>query len=1255
MEKNCLFSYYFFIDEKEENVTCIRIYGLTEDNRNVCVIVNDFTPYVYIELPDDIKWDTTKAQYLSNQIDKMLGEHKPIKKSLMMKHRLYYAHLNKDGTRKLFPYLFCCFSSKNDISMLTYRLKRPLNVPNVGNGLVLKVHESDADPILQLTTFKDIPTAGWINFAGKKVESTDKVTLCDLEYKVSWRNLARMDKQTLANPKIMGFDIEVNSSNPSAMPKAENPGDKIFQISCVFSREGDEEKDYKKYLLSLGKPDPKLVGDGALIYSYKTESDLLVGFTKLLRKENPNVCVGYNILGFDLPYMIARAKSECTSFCISEFDKMGFHKYNHSKEKIIKWSSSAYKNQEFKLLDAEGRLFVDLLPLIQRDFKMDNYRLKTVSEYFLKDDSKDPLSVKGIFKCYRIGTKKEKDGTYSQKAIKAISQVGKYCVQDSALVVKLMDKLQSWVGLCEMAKTVGTTIFSLYTQGQQIKVYSQVYAYCFKNNMVVEKDGYVTKDNDRYVGAHVFPPVPGIYDRVLPFDFCLTGDTLVTLSNGTSKRIDQMKNDDLVLGFNKKGFENFKFINGLQKKGLKETIKIYLQDGRTISCTPEHKFMLYDGTWCEAKDLKNKEVMCGIEYPEDISYDNEKDWVLEVDGYTFNMKNEVEREKTLAFSRMLGYILSDGSIYESNITEGFCIYCNKVVNSDYALNLHYDTKSCKKNQMYFNGKTFEEIKEYYENNDRIKSNLKPDRRFKKNGGSSNKRPINIYQIFSKVEYSKISIEKPGLKSKDIFKELGIRWNIIKNNEEELKKYEILIPKDQDESLKSVKINKDKKDRKNKKSCYLVFMTDEIDKIKIEFPDIKSKEINKELSQRWKIAKNSKNIMTSLNEKIQKTDYNYIQKPSDKEKPKSGYWYYYKNEVNNLKITNPLLNNKEIVKLSYEIWNDLKKDKTNKYHIMSNNLKIENIKKTSEYVENEIIAPKINIHQRSEACFGTLIDAENFKKDIIKLCNKDVIIRKRDSDDVERKKKGITFCLNIPQSVSKMLHSLKDIVIGKRATQNMKLPYFLLDKNCPNSIIKSFLGGLYGGDGSCPSLSKHSFSNIKFEWTTTENCIDSMKETFENLKKMHQKIGINVNVHDPYLVVYKENSIKPKDFNENKRYKIYLTISTNDTLKFNKEIGFVYCVNKNYKVNIASSFKTFHSTNKKTNSKCYITNIGVEKWFESKIYIVKSDDQTIPYYKQKILKIENNGLQEVYDIEVETVHNFLANGIVSHNCSLYPTT
>ena len=214
--------------------------------------------------------------------------------------------------------------------------------------------------------------------------------------------------------------------------------------------------------------------------------------------------------------MIDRAKC---NLCISSFDTLGFHKYNHANEKKIKWSSSAFKNQEFDYLDAEGRIFVDLLPLIQRDYKFSNYKLKTVSEEILKDDTKDDLSIKNLFKFYKIGTAKQKDGTYSKKAIKAMGIIGKYCLQDSVLCVKLMQKMQTWIGLTEFAKTVNTGIFSLYTQGQQIKVYSQIYKFCLKNNIVVEKDAYITKEGERYAGAHVFPPVPGLYDRVLPFDF----------------------------------------------------------------------------------------------------------------------------------------------------------------------------------------------------------------------------------------------------------------------------------------------------------------------------------------------------------------------------------------------------------------------------------------------------------------------------------------------------------------------------------------------------------------------------------------------------------------------------------------------------------------------------------------------------------------------------------------------------------------
>jgi DNA polymerase elongation subunit (family B) len=96
---------------------------------------------------------------------------------------------------------------------------------------------------------------------------------------------------------------------------------------------------------------------------------------------------------------------------------------------------------------------------------------------------------------------------------------GKYCIKDSVLVVKLMEKLQIWNSLVQMAYICNVQPFTLYTQGQQVKVFSQIYKYCFENNVVVEKDGYITAETDRYVGAYVFEPIPGCYDRVVPFDF----------------------------------------------------------------------------------------------------------------------------------------------------------------------------------------------------------------------------------------------------------------------------------------------------------------------------------------------------------------------------------------------------------------------------------------------------------------------------------------------------------------------------------------------------------------------------------------------------------------------------------------------------------------------------------------------------------------------------------------------------------------
>ena len=520
-----VFPYFWHWDDNEKEVTVFRIYALTKDNKTVVLRINDFTPYCFLELPEkvdgvEIRWDASKAQLLSNAINGRLKSHGPIKTSFTMKKRLYYCNWDrKKKKERLFPYLMLAFSSPFDRRSYAYSVnKRRFFVRGIGN-VQCRIHEEDATPLLQFTCFRSLPTAGWVKFTGKQVGKDEKITLCDEEYMVKWKSIKFEGGDEVPAPLILSMDIEVNSTNPSRMPNPEVPGDKVFQISCVLKREG--AKDYRKFLLSLGSPDKSIVGKDTEVIEYNTEADLLLGYAEFLQTYRPNIVTGYNILGFDIQYMIERAKF---NLVIDQFKQLGFTEFISAQERQIKWSSAAYKTQNFKFLDAEGILHVDLLPLVKRDYKFDNYKLKTVSEFFI-GKTKDPLDAAGIFRCYRLGMKGGERGS------KALGVVGKYCVQDSVLVCELFDTLQTWVGLCEMAKVCNVPIFYLYTKGQQIKVYSQVYKKCMFENRVIEKDGYIAKEDESFTGAYVFEPKPGVYDKVVPFDFSSLYPTTIIAYN----------------------------------------------------------------------------------------------------------------------------------------------------------------------------------------------------------------------------------------------------------------------------------------------------------------------------------------------------------------------------------------------------------------------------------------------------------------------------------------------------------------------------------------------------------------------------------------------------------------------------------------------------------------------------------------------------------------------------------------------------
>jgi DNA polymerase elongation subunit (family B) len=515
------FIYYWFIeDEENENnqkELKIRAYGLSENSETVIIHINNFNPWLYLEILDNNETSETWINIKTLLKNKIQERSKLLEKKtfyLVSKKKLYF---NQDCE---YNYFKLKFNSLKEKKQVYYALNN--NKIRISNKLfTIKCHENEASALLQLICSKNLNTTGWLEFNGQEMNDNKISYYKEINCHYEDIKLLNQDESIqlgVPNPNILSFDLEVYSHNWQKMPDATNKEDIIFQISCIYE---SSNKQIKKYLITFENLKQKLVGDDVILISIQNEEELLLEFTKLVRKLNPQVLVGYNIFGFDIPYMIQRAK---LYNIYDKFNILGVPTYKHGKEMEISWSSSAYSYQEFHYLETEGRIFIDLLPVIKRDYKFNNYKLKTVSTFFL-GETKDPLTAIDIFKAFK--NRNEING------IEKLSECGKYCIQDGYLVLKLYNILQLWIGLTEMAKICNVPISYLFTKGQQIKVYSQVYKKCYDENIIVESkvDHDILNKCKEYAGAYVFPPEPSLYNWVVPFDFSSLYPTIIIAYN----------------------------------------------------------------------------------------------------------------------------------------------------------------------------------------------------------------------------------------------------------------------------------------------------------------------------------------------------------------------------------------------------------------------------------------------------------------------------------------------------------------------------------------------------------------------------------------------------------------------------------------------------------------------------------------------------------------------------------------------------
>lgn len=150
---------------------------------------------------------------------------------------------------------------------------------------------------------------------------------------------------------------------------------------------------------------------------------MLQDFEKLIITYDPDFILGYNMINFDLKYMLERAKA----LKLKNFGYFGRNLFQISKINKGKFNSKVMGMRETFEIDTDGRIQLDMLMHMHREHKLTSYRLNNVSYQFLGDQKEDVHHTE-ITKLHN----ESMDGR---------KRLAIYCLKDAELPLKLMEKL----------------------------------------------------------------------------------------------------------------------------------------------------------------------------------------------------------------------------------------------------------------------------------------------------------------------------------------------------------------------------------------------------------------------------------------------------------------------------------------------------------------------------------------------------------------------------------------------------------------------------------------------------------------------------------------------------------------------------------------------------------------------------------------------------------------------------------------------
>lgn len=481
---------YTMLTDKTEWGPEVRIWGRIKSGETICVKVRDFMPYFYFDYFEGFNRDQF-TQQLKDALkkDTQCPPDGQFIKGVGVCQRTPIMGYRPKGATTVYQMVM---SAPTQISTARELLE--------SNGI--QTYEASVLYVLRFMIDKDFGGCHWIGF-NKATPVYDTKTSCKHEYIASHHDLyVDKDDNDMGKMRRMTFDIEAcKFSGPGFVDPREDP---VTQIGCAIDDTSGADIDNVVFcLVPRGKgvttplQDPKV-----RVETFESEQAIFYAWKDYIVKNEIDIITGYNIDGFDLPYLFERAKA------LKLKDEWYYWACDVARKVALKkafFQSAAKGTREDYELQCEGRFALDTIKFVKEFNKLRSYSLANVSKVLL-ESSKVDMPYKLIPE-YQMGTDDQR------------AHLAYYCWMDSKLCFDILEKRKASIMYIQNARVCGVPMKFLIQRGQQILSRSLLGRYC-RDRGVIIPSSTESQNDEKTDGATVWTPLKGFYEvPIVTLDF----------------------------------------------------------------------------------------------------------------------------------------------------------------------------------------------------------------------------------------------------------------------------------------------------------------------------------------------------------------------------------------------------------------------------------------------------------------------------------------------------------------------------------------------------------------------------------------------------------------------------------------------------------------------------------------------------------------------------------------------------------------